>query len=75
MRLRDEVYAHPDDTDWRTVVNAGSVIEGAERLHAVRWSWLPDDWPSKVAPMVERQRDRFKREARTREGRLGREPE
>jgi hypothetical protein len=70
MRLRNEVYAHTDDTEWRKVVNAGSIIEGAEHLHAVRWSLMPDDWLAKVAPMVERQRDRFKREARARELRL-----
>jgi hypothetical protein len=70
-RLRRKVYAHTDDTEWRKVVNAGSIIEGAEHLHAVRWSWMPYDWLAKVAPMLERQRDRFKREARARELRLG----
>lgn len=71
IRLRRKVYAHTDDPEWRKAVNAGSIIEGAEHLHAVRWWWMPDDWLAKVAPMLECQRGRFKREARARELRLG----
>jgi hypothetical protein len=57
MKLRNEVYAHTDDTDWRKVVSAG-----------VQWSWMSNEFLADVAAMTLRQRDRFAAAALERRG-------
>jgi hypothetical protein len=67
-----QVYPHTDDTYWRMVADVRSLIGGAGQVHGVWSASMPDDWVADVAVMVERQRDRFKREARTRDFRATR---
>jgi hypothetical protein len=71
MELRNEVYAHTDDTEFRRVVNAAPIFGGTIEIPALVTAPLNNDRVALVAPMTKRQATRFKRERHALIRRLG----
>jgi hypothetical protein len=71
MRLRHRTYAHNDGSDDLRSLVPGTGVEGFTIHGALMVANLNHEWLDEVIPMLERQRDRFRREAEALERRLG----